>query len=58
MANATIHTLGQPLNDVELASFHGASGSGKCTVTITINSNGSYTVTESGNCKGVTVKAE
>lgn len=54
MVNEINLTLGQPLNDVDLASFSG----GKCTVTVTIHSDGSYTVSESGNCKGVTVNAE
>ncbi|HJF15126.1 MAG TPA: hypothetical protein K8V32_10045 [Enteractinococcus helveticum] len=50
-----ILTLGQSLNDVDLASFYGASDSGKCVVTI---SNGSGEVTMTGNCKGVTVKEQ
>ena len=44
-------TVGKPLDDVGLASFHGSSGSCKCVVTV---SNGSVTMT--GNCEGVKVK--
>lgn len=53
MTRAPSLTFGKPLDDVDLASFHGASGSEKCTVTI---SNGSVTMT--GNCDGVKVKEQ
>lgn len=53
--NTTILTLGEPLNDVDLASFHGASDSDKC---IVIVSEGSGKVTMTGNCEGVTVKED
>ena len=51
--NTTILTLGEPLNDVDLASFHGASSTVECVVTV---SEGTGAVIMTGNCEGVTVK--
>lgn len=58
MTNTTILTVGEPLNDVDLASFYGASASDKCTVIVTDGSDGSDKYTKSGNCDNVTVQDE